>query len=383
MTIFLMVFFLIYGSVHLYIFRKIRGAFCLSRNLDVWLGGWSLLMIVAPVLMHSLVRLGFEGLARCTAYIGYLWMGFLFYQFLIFLVFDLYIVVVLAVGRIRRVRIPVFGFNNRVVIVMVLCSVLLVGYGFWEARSLRLERVVLSTPKLPAYIDRLKVVQVSDLHLGLMVGQERLKSVVEVIRQAKPDLLVATGDLVDGQGDNLLKLARLIRAIPTPYGKFAVLGNHEMYAGRAYSQLFLEKAGFVVLRNEFQTVAEGLVVAGVDDRRSGTLPADDHGGEAKLMVELAGEKSFVLFLKHRPQVDPASLGHFDLQLSGHLHQGQIFPFGKVVSWFYPVPVSKLIALGHGFLYVNRGAGTWGPPIRVLAPPEVTLVELVSAQSKDL
>jgi predicted MPP superfamily phosphohydrolase len=116
----------------------------------------------------------------------------------------------------------------------------------------------------------------------------------------------------------------------------------------------------------------------VDDTSSrSSNPAGDEA-EIRLLSQLAPQP-FTVLLKHRPWVNPRSRGQFDLQLSGHTHKGQIFPFNVVVKRFYPY-LSGLIPLGQGsLLYVNRGSGTWGPPVRFLAPPEVTLIEIVPQQ----
>jgi hypothetical protein len=129
-----------------------------------------------------------------------------------------------------------------------------------------------------------------------------------------------------------------------------------------------------VLRGESVTVAGAINLAGVDDPAGPGVGSSDTG-EKRLLSSLPKEK-FVLFLKHRPSVDRESLGLFDLQLSGHVHCGQIFPFRLITRLFYPY-VAGFYPLPHGSsLYVNRGSGTWGPPIRFLAPPEVTIVDIV-------
>ncbi|MDH3393112.1 MAG: metallophosphoesterase [Desulfobulbaceae bacterium] len=382
MILFLLSFLFIYGSGHLYLLVKIKSACAPGRRTTWLLVLWSLLMVTAPILVHRLEHSGLEEPARLTALAGYIWMGWLFYYILLGLLFD-------VLSLLSRLAAKLFGFRNilrsssrRIFLGTIILAAALVGYGFFEAQTIRLTKVVLPTDKLPQGITRLRVVQISDLHLGLLVGRDRLRTVAETIRQATPDIVVATGDLVDGQGDNLMALARQLREIPAAYGKFAILGNHELYAGTSHSQAFLQQAGFEVLRNETRSVAGQLVIAGMDDRRRGTWPIEGSDKEAQLLQGLGAKQSFILLLKHRPQIDPASLGHFDLQLSGHVHGGQLFPFGLLVGRFYPVPVGVLHPLAQGYIYVSRGAGTWGPPIRVLAPPEVTIIDLVPTTRTD-
>lgn len=193
--------------------------------------------------------------------------------------------------------------------------------------------------------------------------------------EAEPDILVSTGDLVDGQINDLSKMAEMFRAIPSRYGKFAVTGNHEYYAGLDRSLAFTEAAGFSILRGRGVQIADMIHVVGVDD------PAGKRFGlQSKVSEEdlLSGptEQSFTLLLKHRPLVNPKSTGLFDLQLSGHAHKGQIFPFSLIIKTLYPIDAGLLKLEKGAHLYVSRGTGTWGPPMRFLAPPEVTVIDLV-------
>jgi len=131
-----------------------------------------------------------------------------------------------------------------------------------------------------------------------------------------------------------------------------------------------------VLRGEVRDPGGALVIAGVDDPAGRGFSLKGRAdGERELLAGLSRDR-FVLLLKHRPIVEEESLGLFDLQLSGHTHRGQIFPFNHIVDLYFPKS-SGLHDLGHSHLYVSRGSGTWGPPIRFLAPPEVTVIEIVN------
>jgi predicted MPP superfamily phosphohydrolase len=214
--------------------------------------------------------------------------------------------------------------------------------------------------------------------LGLIVRQERLRRILAKVRVAAPDILVSTGDLVDGQMDSLAGLAELFQEVTPRYGKFAVTGNHEIYAGLRQAISFTERAGFRMLQGKAVRVANCITLAGIDDPavgRTGEGTPPEHN-----MLSNLSREDFVIFLKHRPAVENASLGLFDLQLSGHVHKGQIWPFNLVTHLFYPVAAGYSIYPQKSSLYVNRGSGTWGPPIRFLAPPEVTVIELVPSGS---
>jgi predicted MPP superfamily phosphohydrolase len=165
-----------------------------------------------------------------------------------------------------------------------------------------------------------------------------------------------------------------LAAVRPPLGKYAIYGNHELYAereaGAGSSARLLEAGGFRVLRGEAVQVGP-IRLAGLDDpaeRRFKTPSAIDEG----VLLGPRGERTFTVLLKHRPEVAEATRGRLDLQLSGHTHRGQVFPFGLVVRLMSP-RVSGLYALdGSAQLYVSRGTGTWGPPLRLLSRPEVTL-----------
>ena len=220
-----------------------------------------------------------------------------------------------------------------------------------------------------------RFLQVSDLHLGLLNREGALKRVVSRLKELEPDLLVATGDMVDAQLDHLDGLSDLWGEINPPLGKFAVTGNHEVYAGLGQSLEFLRGSGFTVLRNESRDVGDILTLAGVDDDQVRSSPTDESG-----LLGSRPQGFFTVLLKHRPSVSPGALGRFDLQLSGHTHLGQIFPFRFLTGLQYPRQNGLYDLPGGAKLYTSRGTGTWGPPMRVLAPPELTVFEVRRAGS---
>ena len=373
---FFIVFFGLYSSFHLFALLKLRKA--LNPNLAAMLAitAFMILMIAAPVLVRIFERYQWETGARMLAYVGYLWMGLLFLFVSGSLLLDAYRMTVWIAARLFAYDLSAIQLSARhVFIIPVLVSAGIMTYGFVDALNIRTERITIDTDKLPAGIDRFTIAQISDVHLGLIVGKKRLARILDNVQAAEPDLFVSTGDLVDGQPNELAQMAAMLQRIEARYGKFAVMGNHEFYAGIDHSLWFTTQAGFSVLRGESKNVAGVLTVAGVDD------PAGSRRGQSRTVSEkelLSGldQNRFILLLKHRPRMDVGSDGLFDLQLSGHTHKGQIFPFTLIVERAYP-QLAGLIQIGNDqHLYVNRGSGTWGPPARFLAPPEVTVIELV-------
>jgi uncharacterized protein len=375
LSLFLITFFLIYGGTHLYFFLKVKGTFAPGIAYSLLLGIFLLVMVLSPLLVRALEKEGLELTARLMAYTGYLWMGLIFLFFSAAVTLDIYHLLLRAAEFLSHRDLASFILPKRVALVLPLAwGMATACYGYLEALDIRTERLVIETPKITRSVGKLTIVQVSDLHLGLIVRKERLERVVAQIREASPDILVSTGDLVDGEINRLTGLAELLSEIRPRYGKFAVTGNHEIYAGLSQAIAFTEKAGFRVLRGESAVAGEMVNIAGVDDpvirRISKETPAS-----GKRLLETLDRGRFTLLLKHRPAVDLESLGLFDLQLSGHVHKGQIFPFNILTHLFYPVKMGYSLLPQGSALYVSRGTGTWGPPIRFLAPPEVTVIEL--------
>jgi hypothetical protein len=380
MSLFLLTFFSLYGGIHYYVYRKVGTAFPLTFSAAFSLIMFMLIMVSAPLCVRLLEKEGLGSVAVPLAFVGYLWMGFLFLLFLLLLISDLGQVLIRYSGLLFS-RDFSFCYNDRqAFLVAFFVSLGISCYGYYEATAVRLEKVVIPTTKLPLSLRSFKIVQVSDVHLGLIVKEQRLGKIIKEIELAKPDLLVSTGDLVDGQIDGMTALSTALEKIHTPFGKIAVTGNHEYHAGITNSLNFMKQAGFTVLQENELDVAGFITVVGVDD------PAGKRFGYGKIPEEVILGKvppgRFVLLLKHRPVVAKQSVGLFDLQLSGHIHKGQIFPFEVLTHLFYPVKTGLSLARDVSNLYVSRGTGTWGPPIRFLAPPEITVIELVNLSAEE-
>ena len=354
-------FFLLYGVVQFYVAAKaVHGLSLVGPNR--WLAyGWALFMTLGPLLLWQLERCETCHIpAVIGAWLVFGWMGFAFMFFSMGLLTEAY-------GLLARFT-PLPAISARPVFLSL--STLTAGlwlYGFYAAWNPKIEHVTLQTDKLPAEYDGLRIVQLTDVHLGVLIGKHRLERILAQVDALKPDILVSTGDLVDAQAHYLDGLSSLFAAYQPKYGKFAVTGNHESYVGLEHAIAFHERSGFKLLRSNSADVA-GITLAGVDD------PAVLGGsvGESAFLNRIPPDR-FVLLLKHQPRIDPEA--RFDLQISGHTHNGQIYPFMHLVRQVYPMIKGLYPLANGGKLYVSRGTGTWGPPIRVFAPPEITLIEL--------
>jgi len=207
-----------------------------------------------------------------------------------------------------------------------------------------------------------------------IIGVSFAKKIAKIVAEFRPDIVVNTGDFLDRGIREPEKIVKIFRDLEAPLGKYAVYGNHEYYVGRDRSKKFVEAAGFMMLKNRIWPVTNYFSVIGFDDRTAERFGISSKYDEASLLKTISKEK-FSLVLKHQPLFDKESVGHFDLQLSGHTHAGQIFPFTLFVKLAYHY-LKGYYSIGKGsFIHVNRGTGTWGPPIRLFAPPEVTLIQV--------
>ena len=234
--------------------------------------------------------------------------------------------------------------------------------------------------KLPKELDGFSIVQLSDLHVGPTIDRAFVELVVDRANRLAPDLVALTGDLVDGSVKKLATEIVPLGSLRAKHGVFAVTGNHEYYSGADAWIATIGKLGVRYLRNELVTIGDGAAafdLAGVDDHESRRYRG--HGEDMKAATAKRDPERALVLLAHQPrQVKRASQHGVNLQLSGHTHGGQIWP------WHYAVMAQQggLLAgryeIGGTQLYVTRGCGFWGPRIRVLAPLEITRVVLRSA-----
>ncbi len=375
MSLFLVTFFLIYGSVHAYALLKAKSALGFGWGTALALSPLLALLVAAPLIVFFLARHGMEGGARAVSWIGYAWMGVLFFFFWMSLAVDAANLAVRVAGALTgRWVFPYLVVGRAPFLALAGLAAAFGAYAVFEAGHIRVERVRIASDKLPAAAAPLRIAQISDVHLGLIVRHRKARAIADAVRRENPDLLVSTGDFVDGEINHLDGLAEIFAEIDPPLGKYAVTGNHEFYAGLGQALAFTRRAGFTVLRGESVDLGNGVRIAGVDDPAGGGAGADTRRSEAASLGK-APSPDFTVLLKHRPWLSGASRGFFDLQLSGHTHAGQIFPFRLLVRITYPLLSGLRPLAGGGFLYTSRGTGTWGPPMRFLSPPEVTIFEI--------
>jgi hypothetical protein len=254
-------------------------------------------------------------------------------------------------------------------------------YGIWSAERLpTVTQRSLSFPDLPPGLDGLRIAHLSDVHAGIHMERERMEAIVALTNRLRPDLIVQTGDMIDISPSYIPDYVRAFRDLTAPLGVVTVLGNHDRYTGeeavirgvRDAGQVFVRDGGHVVERN-----GASLALVGIDDPRS--WRADDpQDADLDVALRRTPPEVFKILLAHRPGAfDGAVPRRVPLTLAGHIHGGQIYL--PVIGWSAGRLITKYV-MGHfqrgdSQLYVSRGIGVVGVPIRVFVPPEIALLEL--------
>lgn len=243
-----------------------------------------------------------------------------------------------------------------------------------------IKRVELALPRWPRALDGLRIVQISDIHIGTLLGRRFAAKLVERVNRLEPDVIAVTGDLVDGSVRQLHDEVEPFAGLRARHGVYFVTGNHDHYSGARSWVARVEELGLHPLRNEHISIESnggGFDLAGVDDHH-GSWVGDDGGEDLDRALEGRDPERPVVLLAHDPSTwKRASRRGVDLQLSGHTHGGQIWPFGFLVRLAVPF-VAGHYRRGDAQLYVSRGTGFWGPPMRLFAPSEITEIALVRA-----
>jgi predicted MPP superfamily phosphohydrolase len=321
---------------------------------------------IGRILYHH----GWPRLGTALEYGGGIWMGTL-----LLLLFALGLIDVVTIFGLVVKPWVVPLRTAAIAVALVLAVIAWIG-GYVRPRTVDLE---VELPNLPASADGLVVAHLTDLHLGALIGEKRLRSVIEQIDSMEPDIVVVTGDLVDGDAGTVENMVPVLSTLTAPLGVFSILGNHEIYAGPERCRKLMRDSGFVVLDNAGAEATPGLWIAGVPD--SGRGPGSDglDGALEGAMAE-AGEDGAVIFLQHSPGNEKATAAAgAGLMLNGHTHGGQIWPFHFMVLRAYP-HIAGVREIDGMTQVVSRGAGRWGAPMRLFAPSEIYRITLRSPET---
>lgn len=351
------------------------------------------LALFLPLSMFAARWLGGPA-AKVISFAAFIWMGMAFLLFSVVVLTDLLRVMLglggalLAFARGAQEASELGGerveLARREVLARAVASTATVSAAALTAVSVRaglgeveVAEVNVKLEKLPKALDGLTLVQLTDVHVGPTIGRKFIEAIVEKTNRARPDAVVITGDLVDGSPEELLEHLRPLSKLSARHGLYFVTGNHEYYSGAVRWVEVLGKLGIRVLRNERVWIGDTarLALAGVDDASAARMGVG-HGADLSKALAGCSEDAEVVLLAHQPKaVIEASTRDVGLVLSGHTHGGQIFPWGAFVGLTQPY-VAGLHAHGERTqIYVSKGTGYWGPPMRLLAPSEITKIVL--------
>jgi predicted MPP superfamily phosphohydrolase len=352
-----------------------------------WPAPWNTVLTVAVFVLAVLIPVAFVAMRTVPrilngplAWVAYVWMGFALYLFLLTVVGDAGRGVAALFGALpsdpeRRL------FLSRMIAAGVGGAAGLIGVGGLVnvARGFDVRRIRVPLAKLPKSASGYSIVQLTDVHIGPTIGKAFLETVVRETNALAPDMVVITGDLVDGSVAELGALVEPLRDLRAKDGVFFVTGNHEYYSGADEWIAHLRTLGIRVLRNERVDVRGAFDLAGVDDASSGRM-LPHHGQDVGKALEGRDPSRAVVLLAHQPKaVDDARRHDVDLQLSGHVHGGQMVPFNWLARIDQPL-IAGLYRLGATWVYVSTGTGYWGPPMRVGPGAEITRIELVAGDA---
>jgi predicted MPP superfamily phosphohydrolase len=372
-------------ALHLRIAQVLTAPFLLTPGAHRFAIGVALLLASGVPATFLLMRFAGQRWADRLAVLGWLWMGIFSLLALPVLLWD-------VVGALRWGVEAVLGRElvdpeRRLFLSRIVSGTILGGgtvaalWGFANTRRLaEIVRVRVPIEGLHPSLHGFRIAQISDIHVGAGVDAGRVRAIVDAVNGLDADLVAVTGDLVDGPVDGLVPHVEPIRELRARHGAWFVTGNHEYYSGALAWCWKAAELGLRVLNDAHQVVLHDgatVVVAGITDRFS-PRKVPEHRSDPRIALSGAPEGDLRLLLAHQPKcIDKTPGLGVHLQLSGHTHAGQYAPYTWLIH-FAQEFVSGLYRVGPTWLYVNRGTTWWGPPLRMGASQEITLLTLVPA-----
>lgn len=367
--------------VHVYLYRRLfvdpKWSEVVRRIGLAFLSGMGVLMVVGAVAPRFVPRT----VGGVLAGVGFVWMGALLYLGLVVVSADLLKLLAAGVSKVTdddlldgRRELLARGAAMTAGAVTAAVTIPAVRNGLGEVDRREVE---VKLERLPPQLAGLKIVQVSDIHIGPMIGERFLTTIVDRINAERADLVVITGDLVDGSVKELSRHTAPLGRIEARFGKYFVTGNHEYYSGVDEWMTEIARLGIKALRNERVSIgdAASFDLAGIDDHTSGRFSREGPSVE-RIVAGRDTDRELVL-LAHQPRsIEYAEEAGAGLQLSGHTHGGQLWPASAFVRFTTPYVAGLYRHDPSTQIYVSRGTGFWGPPMRLCAPAEITVIHLV-------
>ena len=381
MIIFFTIVITIYGLVNLYIFNQTRPVF----TIDGWAGRSLKIIFLTLVISYPvgrfLERLVTLKITNFIIKVGSFWLGAMVYLFLFLLFIHLIRLTIPLLGQINIcIHADKSLVHKKIVVATYIVTAILLLGGYINARHPKINRIPLITHKNIEGYPTLRVGAASDIHLGVLMSNGRLKQFVNMMNSLNPDIILLAGDIFDEDIGFVVKndMGKLLSELKAPLGVYAVTGNHEYIGGVEPAVEYLEKHGVKVLRDSAIVVNGIFNLVGREDRQAKMMGGIDRKPLSDLTRDFDTNK-FTILLDHQPfRLSEAVENAIDLQISGHTHHGQLFPFNLITSAIFEVS-KGLKRIDGTTIYVSNGFGTWGPPIRVGNKPEIILFEIVEGK----
>lgn len=380
--IFLSTVFSLYFLLNYYVFIRGWQALPVTPSLrKIYIVVFSIAFI-SYILSRFLERTRWVKLSEPFTWIGSLWLAAMFYFFLIIVLIDLVRLLDYIIGFLPDSVYSPTG-NFKLVIAISVMSIVIIALiaGFINARNPIIKRLNIQIQKKAKGLKEIKIVAVSDIHMGMLVKRRMIFRLVKTIIRLRPDIVLIVGDMLDEVIDPIIKynLGEPFRRIKAPLGVYAITGNHEYIGGIVKSIKYIESLGIRMLKDDVIKIADTFYLAGRYDYDISRFTKEKRKELDDLLKDIDNSYPLIL-LDHQPfHLEKAVECGVDLQLSGHTHHGQIWPFNLITKAIFEVSRGYK-KKGDTHFYVSNGFGTWGPPIRIGNRPEVVSIKMVMADS---
>jgi predicted MPP superfamily phosphohydrolase len=372
--IFFSVVLLVYALINYYVYS--RGLMIFSSNscIKKWYTIIFWTVVSSFIIGMFWERTASSTVSECIYRVGAFWLAFMFYFLMVLIVIDL-----IRAADYFFHFLPEFSSGGMLKLgytVIALVTFIVVG-GYINALTTRVKEIPLTLHKKVAGASQLKILMASDIHLGALIGEKQEMKLVRIINEQKPDLVLLCGDLVDGDIGPVLRknLGKHIQEIRTPLGVYAIPGNHEYIGGIQNTLPYLQSINIKVLRDEVVTLPNGIQLVGRDDRDSRRMGGENNPHELKELTKDLDHAKPIIVMNHQPfHLQEAVDVGADLHLSGHTHNGQMWPFNFVTEAIFELSWG-LKKKDETVFYVSSGFGSWGPPVRIGNSPEVVVFKI--------
>ena len=367
----------IYGFLNYYIFRHAIHAFPSPSRYSGLFTTLFIFVVLSYPVGRILERVWQSWLSDLFTWVGVFWLAAMLYFFLIVLVVD----IISLIGWIIP-SLPAFLIHPTAELkaIYLYASMGLVGLtlilGHINALNPRIRNIEIQTGKKAVGQKEVTIVMASDIHLGTIIGPRRVEKLVNTINSLKPDIVLLAGDVVDEDLKPVIRqnLGESLRKISAPLGVYGIMGNHEYIGGAEAAAKYLQEHGIIMLRDKVVNIKGMFYLAGREDRSSNSFAGRKRLTLDSLLSGLDRSRPIVL-MDHQPfKLEEAEKQHVTLQLSGHTHNGQLWPLNYIIDAIYELGMGYK-KIGDTHFYVSPGYGSWGPPVRTGHRPEIALIKL--------